>query len=70
VADRVNDFELNMSIGGRWKLLETYSENLIDIPEAAEGIASASLELEFDPAENNIFYFATTQGLYKRDRRV
>ena len=28
-----------------------------------------SLELEFDPTDHNIFYFSTSSGLYKCNRR-
>lgn len=29
IAEKLNDFDLNMSIGGRFKLLENYSENMM-----------------------------------------
>lgn len=33
IAEKMNDFDLNMSIGGRYKLLENFSENLMYMPE-------------------------------------
>ena len=75
VADQMNDFELNLCIGGRYKLLENYSENLMKFPEAAIGMggllsASQSLELEFDPTDPNRLFFSTSEGLYKLNRRA
>lgn len=36
VAERLNDFDLSMRIGGRFKLLENFSENLMYLPELSE----------------------------------
>lgn len=33
IAEKLNDFDLNMSIGGRFKLLENFSESLLYMPE-------------------------------------
>ena len=52
----MNDFDLNMRIGGRFKLLENFSENLMYLPELSKHQSllsgskdvSQSLELEFD----------------------
>ena len=33
IAEKVNDFDLNISIGGRFKLLENFSENLLECGE-------------------------------------
>ena len=33
IAEKMNDFDLNMSIGGRFKLLLNYSESLMMFPE-------------------------------------
>ena len=49
--DRGGDlFDLSLSIGGRFKLLQNYSENLMLLPEVAEGHFdfSMGLELEFN----------------------
>lgn len=57
IADKLNDFDLSMRIGGRFKLVENFSENLMYLPEISEhqsllsaafsGV-SQSMELEFD----------------------
>jgi hypothetical protein len=72
----LNDFDLTMSIGGRFKLLENYSENLLFMPEVAangphsEGYdISQGLELEFDNTDPSIFYFSIVNGLFKFNRR-
>ena len=73
IAEKMNEFDLNMSIGGRFKLLENYSENLMYMPELVGhhdiNDISQSLELEFDTCDANIFYFSTPQGLFKFNRR-
>jgi hypothetical protein len=63
-----------MSIGGKFKLLENYSENLMYMKEVVGHHLnvhdiSQSLELEFDNTDPNIFYFSTCDGLYKFNRR-
>jgi hypothetical protein len=69
-----------MRIGGRFKLLENFSENLMYVPELADhhsimtqqfadGTVSQSLELEFDQSDTSIFYISTPGGLYKFNRR-
>ncbi len=73
------DFDLSLRIGGRFKLLENFNENLMYLPELAEhhhtlmsltkDNTSQSLELEFDQSETNTFYFSTPSGLYKFNRK-
>lgn len=36
IAEKLGDFDLNLNIGGRFKLLENYSENLMFMPEIFE----------------------------------
>lgn len=72
LADKLNDFDLNMSMGGRFKLLENYSECLMDHPEVMSRDLfdiSQSLELEFDSSDPNVFYFSDSEGLFKFNRR-
>lgn len=70
VANKIGDFDLNLSIGGRFKLLENYTVNLQFVPNVFEGDDLAqTLDLEFDPNDQNIFYFSTTSSLYKCNRR-
>lgn len=63
-----------MSIGGKFKLLENYSENLLNMKEITAHQAniydiSQSLELEFNNSDPNIFFFSTCEGLFKFDRK-
>lgn len=39
--------------------------------DSTEGISdmTMTLELEFDPRDQNVFYFSTTSGLFKLNRR-
>lgn len=37
VANKIGDFDLNLSIGGRFKLLENYTVNLQFVPNVFEG---------------------------------
>ena len=64
-------FDLSLSIGGRFKLLQNYSENLMLLPEVAEGLFdfSMGLELEFNNADLSVFYFSIPTGLFKVNRR-
>lgn len=70
----VNEFDLSMSIGSRYKLLENFSENLMMMKEifskqSSSQDISQSMELEFDNRDPNIFYFSTCDGLFKFDRK-
>lgn len=67
-----------MKIGGRFKLVENFSENLMYLPELANhqslltapfANVSQSLELEFDQRDPSIFYFSTPSGLFKFNRK-
>lgn len=33
IAEKLDDFDLNLSIGGRYKLLPNYKVNLMETPE-------------------------------------
>ena len=72
----MSEFDLNISIGGRYKLLENFSENLMFHPESGLSLmsdgtrdAGQSLELEFDSTDSNVFYFSSSEGLFKLNRR-
>ena len=63
-----------MSLSGRFKLLENYTENLLYMPEVMGHHGdvhdiSQSLELEFDNTDPNTFYFSVVDGLFKFNRR-
>lgn len=64
-------FDLSLSIGGHYKLLENYSENLMDLPQVRSGLLDLSmgLELEFNNIDPSVFYFSIPSGLFKANRR-
>lgn len=75
IADRIGDFDLNLNIGGKFKLIQNFSENLMFIPEVFENAdgysdVTQSMDLEFDPNDGNVFYFSTSQSLFRCNRRV
>jgi glucose-6-phosphate 1-dehydrogenase len=75
ISDKVGISDLNLNIGGRFKLLENFSENLMFLPEVfsnPDGFAdiAQSLALEFDPVDTNVFYFSTSEGLFRCNRRI
>ena len=70
LADKITDHDLNLSIGGRFKLLENYTVNM----QFNEGVFdwqsdTQALDLEFDPCDHNVFYFSTSSALWKCNRR-
>jgi hypothetical protein len=78
IAEKIGTFDLHLNIGGRYKLLENFSENLMFMPEVfddqiegGEEVSdiTQSMELEFDPTDNNVFYFSTSRALFKCNRR-
>ena len=61
-------------MGGRFKLLENFSESMMFMPEIFENLdgmadIAQSMELEFDPADSNVFYFSTSGALFKCNRK-
>lgn len=66
----MGDYDLHMKIGGRFKLIENFSENLLYMPEVfdANKDFAQSLELEFDPTDHKIFYLSTSEGLFRCNR--
>lgn len=69
----MGDPDLNLNFGGRFKLLNNWSESLMYMPEIfnhdEQKDIAQSLELEFDPVNNDVFYFSTTEALFRCDRR-
>ncbi len=63
-----------MSIGGRFKLIENFSENLMFMPDVIGhgdiSDISQSLELEFDASDPSTFFFSTVESLFKFNRRL
>lgn len=70
-GDRIGDNDLHLNLGGRFKLMENYSENLMFSPDVFDGTKdiAQSMELEFDPTDHNIFYFSSSEALFKCNRR-
>ena len=61
-------------MGGRFKLLNNFSESMMFMPEIFENLdgmadISQSMELEFDPTDSNTFYFSTSGALFKCNRK-
>lgn len=61
-------------MGGRFKLLENFSESMMFMPEIFENLDGMNdigqgMELEFDPKDSNIFYFSTSGSLFKCNRK-
>jgi len=75
LADKVGDFDLHLNMGGRFKLLENFSESMMFMPEIFENLDGMSdigmgMELEFDPKDSNVFYFSTSGSLFKVNRKA
>ena len=61
-------------MGGRFKLLENFSESMMFMPEIFENLDGMNdigqgMELEFDPKDSNVFYFSTSGSLFKCNRK-
>jgi hypothetical protein len=80
IAEKQENNDPNLNIGGRFKLLENYSKDMMYEPEimehsqTPEGFpihdVTQSMYLEADPKDSNVFYFSSTNALFKCDRRV
>lgn len=73
MASKIGDFDFNLSIGGRFKLLENFVVNLQFMPDIWSDTSKdfgQTFDLEFDPVDQNIFYFSTTTCLYKCNRKT
>ena len=75
LIDRAGAVDLNLNIGGKYKLLENFQENLMFLPEVfsnPDGFSdiAQSMDLEFDPIDSNVFYFSTSASLYRCNRRI
>jgi len=71
MVSKLGDHDMHLSIGGRFKLLENYTINLNFVPNLFDNMddMTMTLDLEFDPNDQNIFYFSTSGNLYKCNRR-
>ena len=50
-----------------------FSDNLMDYPNVIDiysfGDLTSGIEIEFDPTEPQVFFFSTSEGLFKIDKR-
>jgi hypothetical protein len=69
----ITDYDLNMSLGGKFKMVMNYTDNLFEYENVIDIIdldnVIQSIEIEFDPEDTQIFFFATTEGLFKVDKK-
>jgi len=69
----VTDFDLNMSIGGKFKLSIIYSDNLMNYQSVIDMLnledLNQSLDIEFDPSNPLIFFFSTSDGLFRINKQ-
>jgi len=65
----ITDYDLNMSLGGKFKMVMNYTDNLFEYENVINFMdfddVIQSIEIEFDPEDTQIFFFATTEGLFK-----
>lgn len=65
----VTDYELNVCLGGKFKMALNYTDSLLEHLKNIEiDCVIESIEIEFDPNDPQIFYFSTSEGLYKLDK--
>ena len=74
LADKMGDFDLHLNMGGRFKLLENFSQNMMFMPQVFENEdgfndITQAMQMEFDPLDTNVFYFSTSSSLFKCNRR-
>lgn len=66
------DDDLHLSLGGQYKMVLNYTDNLMDYPNVIDFMRmedlTESIEIEFDPSEPQVFFFSTSEGLFKIDK--
>ena len=64
----MTDYELNLSLGGKFKMSLSYQDNLLEYPNVMDIMnfddIIQSVELEFDPSDPQVFFFSTSAGLF------
>ena len=67
----MRDDDLNQCEGSNCKMSLNYSDNLMQYPNVIDIFADITqgIEIEFDPAEPQVFFFSTSEGLFKVDKR-
>jgi hypothetical protein len=65
----ITDFDLNISLGGKFKMVLNYTENLVEYPHVIDITritdVTQGIEIEFDPEDAQTFFFSTSEGLFK-----
>ena len=65
--------DVNMNLGGSFKMVMNYTDNLLLYPSVVDFATfddvTASIQLEFDPTDPEIFFFSTSEGLFKIDKK-
>jgi len=65
--------DLNMNLGGSFKMVMNYTDNLLLYPNVIDYTTfddiTASIQLEFDPTDPETFFFSTSEGLFKIDKK-
>lgn len=65
----VMDLELNLCLGGKFKMALNYTDNLLKyIMNDEFNDIIESIEIEFDPTDSQMFFFSTSTGLFKLDK--
>jgi hypothetical protein len=68
----ITDYELNLNLGGKFKMVMNYSDNLTRFSNVVDLFSTldvlASLDVEFDPTNTQIYYFSTSGGLFRMDK--
>lgn len=69
----VSEDEINLSLGAKFKMVLNYTDNLLLYPNVIDFFKMddliQSIEIEFDPMEPQVFFFSTSEGLFKIDKR-
>lgn len=70
------EYDLNANIGSKYKLQLNFTESLLDHPSVLPeddpmgmNFSSETVEIEFDPADPQVFFFSTSRGLFKIDKQ-
>jgi len=67
----VSDDDLHLSLGGKFKMVLNYTDNLMLYPNVMSfDDLTQSIEIEFDPTEPQVYFFSTSEGLFKIDKRM
>lgn len=69
----IQEDDLNMSLGATVKMTLNFTDNLKKYDTVFDPLKFedfiGSLDVEFDPCEPQLFFFSTSEGLFKIDKR-